>query len=50
MYYDNRGQHGHFKECHDTADVIFFMQNAHTGTEAKIYQGGAPPQRMTADF
>ena len=39
-FYDQRGEYGPFRECHDTADVVFFMRHQTTGVEAKIYQGG----------
>jgi hypothetical protein len=42
-YYDHRGQYGHFRECHNTADCIFYVKNEATGIEAKIYQGGVHP-------
>ena len=45
MFYDTRGREGHFRECHDTAAVIFIMKNENTGTEANIYQGGAYPAK-----
>ena len=38
-FYDQRGNTGKYKECHDTADCIFYMTNS-AGTESRIYQGG----------
>ena len=39
-FYDRGGQTVRLRECHDTADTVFFMENEETGIEARIYQGG----------
>ena len=38
-YYDALGQSGFYRECHDTADLIFVCRGA-DGVEARVYQGG----------